>query len=62
MISDEDRVKNIRERLNTYGRVDAADVEFLLTLLVDETYARYSCFMDLPGALEEAKKRWGGEE
>ena len=61
MISDEDRVKKIRKRLNSYGSVDASDVEFLLTLIVDETSARYSCFMDLPGALEEAKKRWGGE-
>lgn len=61
MISDEDRVKKIRKRLNFYGRVDAAEIEFLLTLLVNETSARFSFMMDGPSALKEAKKLWGEE-
>jgi hypothetical protein len=61
MISDEDRVKNIRKRLNSYGSVDAAEIEFLLKLLVKETYGRYSCFEDEEIALIRAKKLWGEE-
>ncbi len=61
MIADEDRVKNIRKRLASYGRVDAAEIEFLLTLLVKETYGRMSCFEDEEIALMRAKKLWGEE-
>ena len=59
MISDEARVRQIRKRLNSYGSVDASDVEFLLALVVKETYGRYSCFEDEAIALMRAKKLWG---
>jgi len=61
MISDEERVKKIRKRLNFYGRVDAAEIDFLLTLLVKETYGRLACFEDEEIALMRAKKLWGEE-
>ncbi len=60
MISDGERVRKIRKRLNTHGRVDVTDVEFLIDVLVRRTAVIYwQPHTDYDKALKIAKEYWG---